>query len=456
MNRKEVFEIKSRLKKTGCTFTKMCGCYVNAEKEIVLRLNETFLNLEEEEFYKYLDIAKKTLSGTLGNNLLELAFPLEEEKNGGKQQFLMGLRESKLKNEELLETFYQLIIDSYDYAGNYLILVYHDAYDVPAKTTDNRRLDESEEVYEYLVAAICPVALTKPGLGYLEDQNKIGPRKRDWVVTAPENGFIFPAFTERSTDIHSVMFYTKNAEEPHKELMELVLGCPVKATAAEQKNLFQNIIKNSVADSEKSSRIFSDIQESLSQLAEEQAAVSASSEEPVILTNETVQEILVENGLPEEIISKIETAYTENFSEEPPAVDHLIDKKVLAENEKRKVEKVLAEKVQILQEKLEEVTKGTGTSTAYDNSDSRSEELLDSGIDNNVNDNDINDNIINENVTVENILNQNGVKESYDVVLQVKPEKKNQIKSRIIDGKKYILIPMEEEEQAKVNGERIS
>lgn len=435
MNRKEVFEIKSRLKKTGCTFTKMCGCYVNSEKEILLKLNETFLNLEEEEFYKYLEIAKKTLSGTLGNNLLELAFPLEEEKTGGKQQFLMGLRESKLKNEELLETFYQLIIDNYDYPGNYLILIFHDAYDVLTKTSDNRRLDESEEVYEYMIAALCPVELSKPGLGYLENENKIGPRKRDWVVGAPENGFIFPAFNDRSTDIHAVMFYEKNPIEPHKELMEQVLGCPAKSTAAEKKNIFQNIIKNSVADSEKSTRIFSDIQESLGQLAEEQAAASETSEEPVILTNETVQEILVENELPEEIISKIESAYAENFSEEPPAVEHLIDKKVLAENEKRKVEKALAEKVQELQGKLEEVTKGTGSFSSPGYIDRQSEEISDTLLENDVNNININEN--------------------YDIILQVKPVKMDQIKSEIIDGKKYIMIPMEENEQINVNGERI-
>ncbi|MGB8450850.1 MAG: DUF4317 domain-containing protein [Anaerocolumna sp.] len=435
MNRKDVFEIKSRLKKTGCTFTRMSGCYVNAEREILLKSNETFLNLEEEEFYKYLDIAKKTFSGTLGNNLLELEFPLEEEKPGGKQQFLMGLRESKLKNEELLETFYQLIIDSYDYAGNYLILVFHDAYDVMTKTTDNTRLDESEEVYEYIVAAICPVALTKPGLGYLEDENKIGARKRDWVVGAPENGFIFPAFTDRSTDVHSVMFYTKNAVEPHKELMELVLGCPVKATATEQKNIFQTIINNSVGDSEKSNVIFSDIQESLGQIAEEHTTDSESSEEPVILTNETVQEILIESGLAEEIMTKIETAYAESFSDAPPVIDHLLDKKVLAENEKRKVQKALVEKVQELQEKLDVAAKGAGTSTSYEDIDTQSE-MLDSESENNTDEINSSDN--------------------YDIVLHVKPEKMNQIKSEIIDGKKYIMIPMEKDEQANVNGERIS
>ena len=139
------------------------------------------------------------LSGTIGNNLLELEFPLAEEAAGGRQQFLMGLRESRLKNDDLMDTFYDMIIDSYDYVGNYLILIFHDAYDVMTKTSDNDKLDESEEVYEYLLCAICPVNLTKPGLGYREDENRIGPRIRDWVVGAPDTGFVFPAFTDRST-----------------------------------------------------------------------------------------------------------------------------------------------------------------------------------------------------------------------------------------------------------------
>lgn len=425
MNKKDVFELKSRLKKTGCTFTKMCGCYVNANKEIQLNFNETFLNLEDDEFYKYLDIAKKTLSGTMGNNLIELSFPLEEEKEGGKQKFLMGLRESKLKNEGLLDTFYQLIIDSYEYAGNYLILVYHDAYDVMTKTTDNSRLDESEEVYEYLLFAICPVALTKPGLGYLENENKFGPRNRDWVVGAPETGFIFPAFTERSTDIHSVMFYTKNALEPHKEMMELVLGCPVKNTATEQKNTFHSIIKNAVNDTEKSNKLIVDIQESLSQIVEEQAAYTDTSDEEILLTNESVQEILQESGLPEDITAKIEIAYAENFGDTPPVIDYLIDKKVLAENEKQKVVKVLMEQVQVLQEKLEETKKAVSVSLSADDMDNQPEEGL---------------------VTVNNMDSE------YDVVLQVKPEKIDQIKTQIIDGKKCIIIPMDEDEHANVNG----
>jgi len=422
MNRKDVFEIKSRFKKTECTFTRICGCYVNANKEILVNFNKTFLNLEDEEFYKYLDIAKKSLSGTIGNNLIELNFRQEEMNEGGKQPFLLGIRESKLHNTGLLDRFYQLIIENYDYVGNYLILVFHDAYDVMVKTSDNRKLDESEEVYDYLLFAICPVTLTKPALGYLEDENRIGARYRDWVVGAPETGFIFPAFTERSTDIDSVMFYTKNSAKPHRELMERVLGCRVKPTAAEQKNTFHAIVKNAVDDTETSDKIFSNIQESLNDLMEEKSAFSDSLE-PAILTNDVIREILNDNDLPKEITEKINTAFAENFSDHPPAIEHLIDKKVLAENQKSKSEEALAKQVEKLQEKLSK-TINTDSSNAHDNSD----------IQNNME------------------INTENAQLNCDVVVNVKPEKMPQIKSQVMDGKKCIIIPMDENERIKVNG----
>ena len=253
MRKKDILELKRRLKKDDCTFTKMCGCYVNGEKNIILNFKETFLNLEEDEFFKYLEIAKKVLSGTIGNNLLELNFPLNEENTNEKQSFLMALKKSKLKDDNMLDSFYKSIIDSYDYTGNFLILIFHDAYDVITKTKDNLKLDESEEVYEYILCAICPVSLSKPGLGYLEDDNRIGVRVRDWVVEPPTNGFVFPAFIDRSSDVNSVMYYTKNAKDSHPELMEEVLGCSSKKTATEKKETFQNIITNAFGSDEEKS-----------------------------------------------------------------------------------------------------------------------------------------------------------------------------------------------------------
>ena len=192
MNKKEVLELKRRFKKEAATFTRVCGCYVDGNHNKVCKFGNTFLNLEEDEFYKYLEIANKALSGTIGNNLLELKFPIEEEEVGGRQHILMALRASKLEDENLLDTFYDLVIDTYDHAGNYLIVLFHDAYDVMSRTSDNNNLDESEEVYEYLICAICPVDLSKPGLGFLEDEHRIeaacarlGGRSRGHCIFIP-------------------------------------------------------------------------------------------------------------------------------------------------------------------------------------------------------------------------------------------------------------------------------
>ena len=459
MTKKDVLELKRRYKKNECTFTRMCGCYVDVNKDIVLNLEETFLNLKEEEFYKYLEISKKTLSGTIGNNLLELEFPLEEETAGGRQQFLMALKSSRLKDPELLDAFYHLIINNYDYAGNYLILIFHDAYDVMTKTSDNNKLDESEEVYEYLLCAICPVKLSKPGLGYLEAENRIGPRYRDWVVDVPDTGFLFPAFTDRSSDIHATMYYTKDTKEPHKEFMENVLGCPVKQTATEQKNTFQTILNNAISDDDKREKAMAEIQETLSQMMDDHAVFYDAKEEPLVLTKESIQEVLTASGLEEEVAVKIETSYAEKFGDTPPQAEHLVDNKLLAAHAQRKKEQELEEQVILLQEKLEEVTGSsdfTVDSAASDRQEASTEIDVTDKIkaeDNAAETDDVYVEVDEDGVildhTEEEVIEAHS---SFDVILQVKPQKVEQISYQIIDGKKCIIIPMEENEHANVNG----
>ena len=436
MRKKDILELKRRLKKDDCTFTKMCGCYVNGEKNIILNFKETFLNLEEDEFFKYLEIAKKVLSGTIGNNLLELNFPLNEENTNEKQSFLMALKKSKLKDDNMLDSFYKSIIDSYDYTGNFLILIFHDAYDVITKTKDNLKLDESEEVYEYILCAICPVSLSKPGLGYLEDDNRIGVRVRDWVVEPPTNGFVFPAFIDRSSDVNSVMYYTKNAKDSHPELMEEVLGCSSKKTATEKKETFQNIITNAFgSDEEKSESLFMEIQENLNSIIDENNNLNGKDSESVILTNDTIQDILAENGVSEEISTKIEKFYTKEFGNTPPIAEDLVDTKALKANEQKKKEKNLEKQVEILQNKLEHTNKkleeASKNKTDLEiNSENTTETTSDDSI---------------QDINPEDTSN-------YDIVLKVKPQKVSQIKSQIIDGQKYIVIPIDDNEQANVNG----
>ncbi len=413
MNKKEILELKRRLKKDACTFTRMCGCYVDADRNKVTTIGETFLNLEDEEFYKYLEIAKKVLSGTVGNNILELEFPAEEEAPGGRQQFLMGLRESALKSDELMDAFYDLVIENYSYVGNYLILVFHDAYDVMTKTSDNNKLDESEEVYEYLLCAICPVTLTKPGLGYREDENRIAPRVRDWVVGVPDTGFVFPAFTDRSSDIHSVMFYTRDTKSPHTEFMEAGLGCGAKFTATEKKLTFQNIVREVIGEEdEKSNAIFMDIHDNLNSLI----PVTAEDEpepEPVIVTTTAIADVLSESGVSEEQAAVIGKTYEDIFADELPEAEQLVDPKLVEANGRRREKLDLIHEVENLRQQLED----TRALPVGDDDDDEVPAV-----------------------------------KTYDVILRVKPEKVPQIHAQVIDGRKCLVIPMEDDEHAAVNG----
>lgn len=422
MNKKEILEIKKRFKKESATFTRVVGCYVDGNHNKVCKIGNTFLNLDEEEFYKYLEIANKALSGTLGNNLLNLEFPVEEEEVGGRQQILMALRETKLQDEALLDTYYDLVIDTYDHAGNYLILLFHDAYDVMTRTSDNNNLDESEEVYEYLICAICPVDLSKPGLGYLEEEHRIGPRIRDWIVGAVDTAFLFPAFNDRSTDIHATLFYTKNTKEPHSEFMANGLGCGVERTATEQKMAFHSIVRNVLgAEDEHTEEVLLDIQQNLSEMIDEYEETH-DEEDVFLLDKDVVSKLLTDSNISEEKASRIEKSVDEAFGEKPPVAEHVIDSKALVQNELRVEKLALEDQVGDLTMQLNK---------KEDELKERTSQLIEKQ---------------------EEIDNYIAEIKTYDVVLRVKPEKASQIKSQIIDGQKCLVIPMKEDEHATING----
>lgn len=423
MNKKEVLELKRRFKKEAATFTRVCGCYVDGNHNKVCKFGNTFLNLEEDEFYKYLEIANKALSGTIGNNLLELKFPIEEEEVGGRQHILMALRASKLEDENLLDTFYDLVIDTYDHAGNYLIVLFHDAYDVMSRTSDNNNLDESEEVYEYLICAICPVDLSKPGLGFLEEEHRIGPRVRDWVVGAVDTAFLFPAFNDRSTDIHSTLFYTKNTKEPHSEFMANGLGCGIERTATEQKMAFHSIVRNVLgAEDEHTDDVLLDLQQNLSDMIDEYAETHDDEEDVFLLDKEVVTKLLADSEISEEKAAKIEQSVDEAFGEKPPAAENVIDSKALVQNELRVEKMALEDQVGTLTVQLTEKDEALAERTSQ---------------------------LIEKQEEIDNYIAET---KTYDVVLRVKPEKASQIKSQVINGQKCLVIPMDEDEHATING----
>ena len=244
MNKKEVLEIRKQFTPDNCAITRICGCYVDHEKNIIFESKDAFLSLPEEEEFKYFEIFRHTLSGTLGKNLVGMEFPMEQEKAGGTQEFLLKLRDTKLEDDALVQEFYKKIIENYDYGENYYIILIHSVYDIPGKSAaGDEMFDASDEVYAHIMCSICPVKMSKAGLSYNATTNSIADRVRDWTVEQPADGFLFPAFNDRSSDIHSVLTYAKNPEIEQVGLIENVLGSVMLLTPATQKETFQSILE---------------------------------------------------------------------------------------------------------------------------------------------------------------------------------------------------------------------
>lgn len=305
MNKKEILEIRKQYKPEDCSITRICGCYVDGNKEIISQSKDAFLSLPDEEIFKYLQIFKQTLSGTLGKNLLNMEFPLSQEQAGGKQDFLLQLRNSKLQDEMLLEEFYQNIIDSYDYGENYYIILIHVAYDVPGKSTDGSEMfDASDEVFEYLLCSICPVHLSKEGLCYNPTTNHVENRIRDWIVEPPVKGFLFPSFNDRSTDIHSLLYFTKKAEDLHPEFIEQALGCTFPLSAGTQKDAFQSVLLHTLGE-ECNYDTIRNIHETLNEIIEE----AKESPDIPVLTKPELKRLLASSGAPSENLESFDTTF---------------------------------------------------------------------------------------------------------------------------------------------------
>lgn len=311
MTKKEISEIKKLLTQKNCSITRICGCYVDGEKNKKTELKQAFLALPEEEMFKYFEILRKTLSGTLGKNLLTLDFPLKSEEEGGAQEFLLRLRDSKLKDDALLEEYYDRIIANYEYVGNYLILIVHDVYDVPGRTSDGIDMeDASDEIYEYILTCICPVELSKPGLSYNAVENTFQNRIRDWVVGLPETGFLFPAFTDRSSDLHSALYYSKDPEELKETFVDGLLGCPLPLSAGNQKETFQTLIEETLGE-DCGLELVKNIHDKLTELSE----AHKEEPEPLRLDKNEVKTILADSGVSNERLEEFDRHYDETAGE---------------------------------------------------------------------------------------------------------------------------------------------
>ena len=308
---KEIGEIRRHLRRERSNITAIYGCYVNENKEIISQFRQSTGMMPENESDKYFALLRRTLSGSLGKNLIDITFKTSQVAGSPEHQLLMDLRKSQLKDEELLGTFYQKIIDSVVIEGNYLILLSCDTYDVPFKSKDDSfQKDQSEETYTYILCTICPVKQTKANLHYVPEEKLFHDGAMNQMVSAPVLGFLFPAFDNRSTNIYNALYYTKDTKTSQDALIESLFNTPVPKPAAEQKQCFEALLTTSLGE-ECSLDVVQTVHDQLCQRIEMHK--EAKVPEPLMITKEDVKEVLTSCGVSENSMAKFSVDYDEVF-----------------------------------------------------------------------------------------------------------------------------------------------
>lgn len=308
---KEIGEIRRHLRRDRSNMTAIFGCYVNDNKEIISEFRQSTGIMPENESDKYFALLRRTLSGTLGKNLIDITFQTSQVADSPEHKLLMGLRESKLEDEELRGELFRKIIDSVVLEGNYLILVGCDSYDVPFKSKDDStQHDQSEEVYTYILCTICPVKQTKANLHYVPEEKLFHDGAMNQMVSAPALGFLFPAFDNRATNIYNALYYTHDTKASQDELIQALFNTPVPQSAEDQKKTFEALLTSSLGE-ECSLDVVQTVHDQLCQRIE--LHKESKVPEPLMISKEDVKEALTSCGVSQEHLAKFSVDYDEAF-----------------------------------------------------------------------------------------------------------------------------------------------
>ena len=303
MNQNELKEIRRRFKPDKDNISRIYGCYVNAAKEIVTRIDMSLGLMDQEETEMYYKILKKALSGSLGRNLIDIEFSTAQVEASDEHRLLQALRTSHLTDESMRELMYERIIETLDFGdGSYVILMASDSYDVPYKGGDDEVFDEgSSEVFDYFICCVCPVKDAKAALRYESEERTFRGASTGHVLGSPEIGFMFPAFDGRCANIYNLLYYSHSVSQIHDEFIRGIFNVEeIPMSAVAQKEAFGGSLSAALGTDcslEVIQAVHEDIREKL--------AIHKESKEPELpeIDIEDVDDILRKSGVPDEKIN---------------------------------------------------------------------------------------------------------------------------------------------------------
>lgn len=327
MNDKELREVRKRFRPDQNNISHIRGCFVNEKKEIVTEFNESLALCPQEETESLLAIMKKTLSGSLGTNLIDLKFRTEQVRESDEHALLMALKRSELSDDDAVHELFFRIKENVTLGGNYVILLAFDKYDYFEYGKDGEKNEDSFGVYNFFVCSICPIKHMKSAVSFHAYDNTFHTLSSDSLIGAPELGFIFPAFEDRQENIYGSLYYTHDITKNHTDFVKRIFDLELPMPAAVQKETFDECLSETMSggcDFE----LLCSVQEQISEMIEEHK--EEKSAEPLRVSKNEIKNTLKYCGIEEEKLEEFDKLYDEQFGEKTEvAPQNIVDVKKL-------------------------------------------------------------------------------------------------------------------------------
>jgi hypothetical protein len=350
MNEKEVAEIRRRFRADKTNIDYVRGIFVNEKREIVSEFKQYLGMLTEEEANSILATVKKTLSGSLGKNLVDISFSANQVIDGEEHKLLTSMRESALGNEEAVNAFYNKVINSVDIEGNFLVILAHECLDVFKKGNDGESEEDSSSSFSYIICAVCPIKASQTSLTYYIHGNKFRNVSEDAIVGAPEIGFMFPAYESHAANIYNALYYSRNTANNHPDFIASVFNTSMPMPAQEQKETFNALLTDTMAD-DCSYDVIESVHTELSNIIDTHK--ENKEDDPLVISKGTVKDILKSCGVTEDHIESFDEKYNEAFGEDTQiSPQNIIDRKSFQLRTPDVVVKVDPEKLDMVETRI--------------------------------------------------------------------------------------------------------
>ncbi|MBE6557824.1 MAG: DUF4317 domain-containing protein [Ruminococcaceae bacterium] len=310
MTEREIAELRRRFKREKTSISRIRGCFVNENKEIVSEVDQSLGLMSETECDQVLSLLKKSLSGGIGVNLLDINFSTTQVSGGEEHPLLMKLRDSQLNDQEAVTALYKKIIEGLNLEGSYMILLAADTYDVFSFTKDGKKSEDATELFRYIVCAVCPIQTTKAALSYQVKESCFRNLIPDAVISAPQVGFMFPAFDNRATNLYGALYYTKSKDNNHDEFARALFKAEhLPMPAKEQTDTFRGLLAESAGDG-CSLHVVQSVHAQLCQVVEDH---KEHKDEPLVVDKYALRDMLEFCGVSQEGVETFEKQFDQSF-----------------------------------------------------------------------------------------------------------------------------------------------